>query len=357
MKELFRILAINPGSSSTKLGLFENTQALFVENIIHTRVELGLFKNIYEQEDFRAKVVETFIVRHGLTQSSLDAVVGRGGPIKPLPSGTYRVNEAMLNDLRHNPAAEHVSLLGGKLSYMIASRLGIPAYIVDPVSVDEMILVARLSGFPDLIRSSLSHALNIKAVCRLVAVDMGKPYGQLNLVVAHLGSGISVTAHRAGRMVDVSNANEGGPFSPERAGGLPTCALIKLCFSGRYTEQELLDKLINQGGLKGYLGTADVREVERRIDDGDDESRVVYESMIYQIAKEIGSMAASLGGSVDAIVITGGMARSNRLMEKLNTLISFLGPVKVYSGEDELKALASGALQVLRKDEEELVYE
>ncbi len=357
MKDTYRILAINPGSSSTKIGLFENTQPLFVENIEHSRVELGLFKNIYEQEDFRTGVVQRFLSKHGVREGTLDAVVGRGGPIKPLQSGTYRVNKVLLHDLRLNPAAEHVSLLGGILAHTVASRRAIPAYIVDPVSVDEMILVARISGFPEVVRLSQAHALNIKAVCRLVAVDLGKPYDQLTLVVAHLGSGISVTAHRAGRMVDVSNANEGGPFSPERSGGVPTNQLVKLCFSGKYTEGELLEAMIKKGGLTGYLGTPDIREIERRIDDGDDEARIVYEAMIYQIAKEIGSMAASLGGKLNAVVLTGGLARSERLLEKLKALISFLGPIRVYPGEDEMKALAAGALRVLKGEEQEREYE
>lgn len=271
--------------------------------------------------------------------------------MRPVASGTYLVNDQMLDDLRRAPFGEHAANLGAFLARMLAEPSGAPAYVVDPVTVDEWTEVAHLSGTALLPRRCISHALNTKAIARRYATDAARPYTELRLIVAHLGSGISVSAHRDGRMVDGNLAGQEGPFSPERCGGLQLLPLVQLCFSGRYTQRSLWDALIREGGIYSYLGTRDLREVERRIHNGDANARIVFEGMAYQIAKEIGAMAAVLSGRVDAILFTGGMAFSDRLIANLRTAVEWIAPVAVYPGEDELGALAEGALRVLRGDE------
>jgi butyrate kinase len=279
-------------------------------------------------------------------------VAGRGGLLRPLPSGVYRVTGQMLDELRLAPYGEHASNIGAFLAKALADVAGIPAYVVDPVSVDELTEKARISGTALVARRSLSHALNTKAVARHFARDMGTPYEEMRLVIAHLGSGISVSAHEDGRMIDVNLAGQEGPFSTERCGGLQLLGVVELCFGGRYTKRQLWDAFIREGGIYSYLGTRDLCEVERRIAAGDGDAALIFDAMVYQIAKEIGAMATVLNGRVDAILITGGMARSERLVARLRSSIEWIAPVVVYPGEDELLALAEGALRVLRGEEQ-----
>jgi butyrate kinase len=361
---MHRLLVINPGSTSTKVAVYEDEQPLFVETLRHASQEIGSFSHILDQYGFRLRVVlESLHSRH-ISLASLAAVVGRGGLLRPIPSGTYRVNERMLAELQNrHKEREHASSLGGLLAYEIARRAKVPAFIVDPVCVDEFDDLARVSGLPEIERRSLSHALNLKSVARRAAQALGRPYPELNLVVVHLGGGTSVTAHRRGRMVDVNQALDGtGPFAPERSGGLPVGDVVRMCFGVApyekpdLTYDEMFKKLAGQGGLVAHLGTNDAVEVEERIARGDDYARLVYEAMAYQIAKEIGSMATVLKGKVDAIVVTGGVAHSELLLTWIQERVAWIAPVLVYPGEDEMLALAQGALRVLREEESARVY-
>jgi butyrate kinase len=353
-----KILVINPGSTSTKLGFFEGEKPIFIEVLRHNSEEIKKYKRIFDQYEFRKNVVLNFLKDKNISLESITCVVGRGGLIKPVESGTYIVNEKMIEDLKEAKRGEHASNLGAIIAYEIAKELNIPAFIVDPVVVDEMDDIARISGLKGIERKSIFHALNQKAVARKAAKDLGKKYEDVNLIVVHLGGGISIGAHRKGKVVDVNNALNGdGPFAPERAGGLPTQDLVDLCFSGKYTYEEMKKKLAGEGGLVSHLGTNDAREVERRIESGDNYARLVYEAMAYQISRTIGEMAAVLKGDIDAIVVTGGIAYSNMLVNWIKERVSFLGKILVYPGEDEMGALALGALRVLRKEEEPKIYE
>jgi len=354
----YRILTINPGSTSTKVALYEGELPLFMETIHHSAEELAAFARIADQYAFRRDAVLGLLERHGIRLDSLDAVVGRGGILGPMPSGTYLVNQYMLDELRHPKEREHASNLGALIADEIARRAGIPAFIVDPVCVDEFDDIARISGLPEIERKSLSHALNLKIAARRAARELGKRYEEVNLVVAHLGGGISVSPHRRGRMVDVNQALDGtGPFSPERAGGLPVGDVLRMAYSvppyddKHYTYEEMFKKIVGCGGLVAHLGTNDAREVEQRIEEGDEYARLVYEAMAYQIAKEIGAMATVLKGDVDAIVLTGGLAHSEMLVNWIIERVAWIAPVKVYPGEDEMLAMAQGALRVLRGEE------
>ncbi len=348
----YRLLIINPGSTSTKIAIFDNEKPVLEETLRHSNEELAPYGTIIEQYEFRKNVILDTLNANGINITKLSAVVGRGGLLKPLESGTYRVNSKMLDDLRHRPMGHHASNLGAIIAHEIASQLGIPAFIVDPVVVDEMDEIARISGMPEIERISLLHALNQKAVGRRAAADLNRKYEDLNLIIAHLGGGISVGAHRKGRVVDVNNALDGeGPFSPERAGGLPIGGLIKLCFSGKYTLDEIKKKITGKGGLVAYLGTNDGREVVRMIEGGNKKAELVYRAMAYQVAKEIGACAAVLEGKVDAVCLTGGLAYDKHLTGWIKERVEFIGEVKVYPGEDEMIALAEGGLRVLREEE------
>lgn len=357
MKKKFFILAINPGSTSTKIALYEETRCLFEEVIRHSKDELGSYADIYAQYDYRRNLVEQAVQRHGFSLSDLNAVVGRGGALKPILGGTYVVNEAMVHDLQHNVQTLHASNLGGLIAKGIADRFCLPAYIVDPVCVDELEPIARLSGWPEMPRRSLFHALNLKATARKVAKELGKDFIDVTLIMGHLGGGISFAVQQNGRMIDITNPMDGGAFSPERTGNLPLSPLIELCYSGQYTMQEMIRKMIGKGGLIAHLGTDDAREVERRIDEGDATAELVYKAMAYQIAKEIAAMATVVNGEFDAIVLTGGLAYSRRLVGWISERVKFMGKVLVYPGEDELLALSEGALRVLHKEETAMVYE
>lgn len=347
------ILAINPGSTSTKLAVFQEDTLYAAETLRHNPEELA--PAIADQFEYRAgKVSQWLDSVHA--RDKLTAVVGRGGLLKPIPGGAYTVNEPMLKDLKLGIQGEHASNLGGLIAKSLADELDLPAFIVDPVAVDEFIPEARVSGMPDIKRRSLSHALNIRAVAHRAAKDLGQSLTDLNLIVVHLGGGISVAPLQGGRMVDVNNANEMGPFSPERAGGLPSGDIIKMAFSGQYKEKELLAKITRSSGLLAYLGTNDGVEVAKRIEAGDAKAELVFKAMAYQVAKEVGAMATVLAGQVRAVVITGGLAHSSMLTGWIKDYVRFIAPVLVYAGEDEMQALAEGCLRVMRGGEQPREY-
>lgn len=349
---MFRMLVINPGSTSTKIAVFDDLNPVFVETLRHSSEELAPYNTIFEQYEFRKNVILNALKEKNVPIESLNAVVGRGGLLKPIEGGTYNVNEKMIEDLKIGVQGQHASNLGGVIAYEIAKSVNIPAFIVDPVVVDEMDEIARISGMPEIQRKSIFHALNQKAVAKRYAKEHGKKYEELNLIVAHLGGGISVGAHRKGRVVDVNNALDGeGPFSPERTGSLPVGDLVKLCFSGKYTLDEIKKKITGKGGLMAYFGTNDARDVEKMMNEGNKEAELVYKAMAYQVAKEIGMCATVLKGEVDAIILTGGLAYGKTFVEWIKERISFIAPVVVYPGEDEMLALAEGALRVLRGEE------
>lgn len=352
-----RLLVINPGSTSTKLAVFEGPTAAAEQTVRHDVRELADYPRIADQYPFRLKVIQGWLDSIGEDPARFTATVGRGGILKPITGGTYRVNHRMLADLSAAPYGEHASNLGARLAWEIAAPQGLPSFIVDPVVVDELGPLARLSGLPEIPRRSLFHALNQKAVARRAARDLGKRYDQVNLVVVHLGGGITVGAHHLGHVVDVNNGLDGeGPMSPERAGTVPSVGLVHLCYSWRYSLKEITARLVGKGGLVAHLGTNSALEAEQRVESGDELARLVFETMAYQIVKEIGRAAAVLRGRIDAMVITGGLARSDRLVDDVRRRVSFLAPVLVYPGEDEMSALAEGVLRVLNGEEEVREY-
>ena len=344
----YRILVVNPGSTSTKLSIFEDAVPVAAETISHDASTLSGYTQLMDQLPMRLEIVKEFLSRHGVLVSDLSAVACRGGLLQPLPSGTYRVNEAMVTELQNPSLGAHASNLAACIGYELSRESGVPAYIVDPIVVDELEPLARLTGLKGIERISIFHALNQKAVARQAAADMGRAYESLNLILVHLGGGISVGAHHHGRVIDVNNALNGdGPFAPERAGSLPAVGLVQLCFSGKCSEPEIMKLLAGKGGLVSHLGTNDARVVEGMIDSGDEHARLVYQAMAYTVAKTVGAMATVLCGDVDAIVLTGGMARSPMLVDEIVRRVQFIAPVKLYPGEDEMRALAEGVLRVL----------
>lgn len=348
----YRILVINPGSTSTKIGVFDNDQVVFEKTLRHDSEQINQFPSIIEQYDFRKQMILETLDHEGMNISKLDAVVGRGGLLRPIEGGTYTVNEVMLEDLRKGFAGEHASNLGGIIANEIANGLNIPAFIVDPVVVDELQDLARVSGVAKIERRSVFHALNQKAVARRVAKEMGKNYEESRFIVTHMGGGITVGVHENGRVIDVNNGLHGdGPFSPERAGTVPAGDLVSLCFSGRYYMDEIMKMLVGKGGLVGYLGTNDAVEVEKRIANGDREAKQIYDAMAYQIAKEIGAASAVLSGKVDAIILTGGLAYGKDFVNEIVERVEWIADVNVQPGENELQALAQGALRVLNGEE------
>jgi len=358
MSDIHRILAINPGSTSTKISVFEGEKEVWSAKLSHGTAELSAFPSIYDQYDFRKNVIRRELESAGYSVGSLSAVVGRGGLVHPLEGGTYLVTERLLEDLRKGVQGEHISNLGAPIAAELAHEAGCPAYIVDPVVVDELEPLARFSGHPAITRRSIFHALNQKAVARKAAAELGRAYDQVNLIVIHLGGGISVGAHRRGRVIDVNNALDGdGPFTPERSGGLPVGDLVTLCFGGTKSLAEIRKMIKGAGGIVAYLGTNDMRHVEEEIAAGNGEYRIVYEAMAYQVSKETGAMAAVLGGDVDAIVITGGVAYDRSFVDWIRRRVGFLARVLVYPGEEEMEALALGALRVLRSQEQARTYD
>ena len=350
-------LIINPGSTSTKIGVFEDETLLFDETLRHATEEISKYATIIDQKDFRKDIIISFLKEKDFDINSLNVVVGRGGLLKPIPSGTYAVTEELLADLKSGARGQHASNLGGILAKEIADTINVPAYIVDPVVVDEMEDVARYSGLPELPRTSIFHALNQKAVAKRYAKESGIKYEDLNLIVIHLGGGVSVGPHKNGKIIDIFNALDGdGAFSPERAGSVPSGALVKMCFSGQYTEKEVMKKLVGNGGFNAYLGTNDMREVNKMIAAGDEKAAAVREAFIYNISKNVGAMATVLKGKVDQIIVTGGIAYNADVIEDLKERCEWIAPFTVYPGEDELLALAQGALRVMSGDEEACVY-
>ena len=353
----YKLLIINPGSTSTKIGVFEDEKELFEETLRHTNEELKQYDTIFDQFQFRKDVILNVLKEKNFDIKTLSAVVGRGGMLKPIEGGTYAVNDAMLEDLKVGVQGPHASNLGGILAKSIADEVGVPSYIVDPVVTDELADVARMSGTPDIPRVSKFHALNQKAVAKRYGKESGKGYENLNLVVVHMGGGVSVGAHNHGKVVDVNNALDGdGPFSPERAGSVPAGDLIKLCFSGKYSEAEVYSKIVGKGGFVAYLNTNDVKGTIDKMEEGDQACTEVYNAFVYQIAKAVGEMSAALSGKVDQIILTGGVAYSPVLVPDLKSRIDWIAPVTVYPGEDELLALAQGAIRVLNGEEEAKVY-
>ena len=357
MNKSYLILVINPGSTSTKIALYENEKELFNTSIFHSADELSRFKKISDQKEFRLQLVEKVLEKNNISLDTIDGIVGRGGLVRPIPGGTYLVNEKMIKDLQKAEWGEHASNLGGIIAFGLGKKIGVPAYIVDPVVVDEMEPLARISGFPEIERRSIFHALNQKAVARKAAHEIGRDYKDVNLIVAHLGGGISVGCHRKGKVIDVNNALNGdGPFSPERAGGVPAGQLIEICFSGRYTLQELKKRLVGQGGMVGYLGTNEMPKVKERIEKGDDKAALIYEAMVYQVAKEIGSCATVLKGKVDGIVLSGGLAYDKKFVDMIRERVEWIAKIFVFPGEKEMEALALGCLHVLEGKEEAKIY-
>ncbi len=347
MTEKPLILVINPGSTSTKIALYKGEEPYKELDITHSAADLAGFGNNLEQLDFRFSAVEKALADWGCKPSDLKAAIGRGGPLKPLSGGVYHVGESLMSDLQSGKLVDHASILGGLIACRVAKTAKIPAFIADPVSVDEFDDIARISGYPEIPRISLSHALNIKSVVAEVAREDGKKPEDVNYIVAHLGGGISIAAHRKGRQVDVNNANDAGPFSPERCGTLPLGGLLKMAFSGKYTMNELKKQLVGKGGLVAHLGTSDCREVVKRIEAGDAKAKLVLEAMAYTIAKEIGAMATVLKGEIDAIILTGGIAQNPYVVRCITERVSFLAPVRMKPGQNELKALAAHACRAL----------
>lgn len=353
-----RILAINPGSTSTKIAIFDGENQVFVKNIKHSSEELANFKSIADQYEFRKQVILEELKMNDIDISTLDAVIGRGGLIKPVPSGVFKINDLMREHLRIGYSGEHASNLGGLIADSIASSIGLAvSYIADPVVVDELQDLARISGHPLFENISIFHALNQKAIARTYAKDIGKKYEDLNLIVAHMGGGISVGAHFQGRIIDVNQALDGaGPFSPERSGTLPMNKVIKACYSGKYTFEEMKKMIVGKGGYVAYFGTNDALSIEKAAADGDPKAKLIEDAMAYQVAKEIGSAAAVLKGKVDAIILTGGLAYGKPFVSQIKQYVTWIAPIFEYPGEDEMRALAMNALMILKGEIEAKEY-
>ncbi len=347
---MYKILSVNPGSTSTKFAVYEGEKLICLHTIRHKAEELSHYTSIFEQNKFRKELILQKLKSDGIELADLSAVVGRGGLVRPLESGVYEVNEKLIEDLKLSAIGEHASNLGGIIAREIAEVIpGCKAYIADPVVVDELQDVARISGLPEFPRRSMFHALNHKAIARKYAAANGTKYENLNLVVAHLGGGISVAAHCKGKVIDTNQGLDGyGPFSPERAGTLDAGLLVGLCFEGKYSKSEIKKMLNGNGGLTAHLGSGEVQILEHKISDGDVKSKLVLEAMAYNVAKEIGAMFVVLKGDVDAIILTGGIAHSHFITDYIKNMISKLAKVVVYPGEDELEALAMSGLRVLR---------
>jgi len=346
------ILAINPGSTSTKIAVFNGENQLFIKNIKHSAEELSHFQHITEQYEFRNQVIQEELTKNQIDLKSINIVIGRGGLIKPIPSGVYEINALMLEHLKMGYSGEHASNLGGLIAHSLSQKIGLEhAYIADPVVVDELSDLARISGHPKFERISIFHALNQKSTARTFAKEQNKKYEDLNLIVVHMGGGISVGAHLKGKVVEVNQALDGdGPFSPERSGTLPMGQIIKACFSGEYTFEEMKKMIVGKGGYVAYFGHSDALIIEQAAIAGDEKSILIQNAMAYQIAKEIGSAAAVLKGKIDAILLTGGLAYGKPLVKEIESYIQWIAPVYVYPGEDEMRALAMNALMILKKE-------
>lgn len=356
MNSFFQLI-INPGSTSTKIAVFKDETIIFEETLRHSVEELKDFSKMYDQLEFRKEMILKALKDNSINIESINCVIGRGGLLKPIEGGTYEINELMLEHLKIGYLGEHASNLGGILANELSKGTGCKSYIVDPVVVDELQDIARVSGLKEIERISIFHALNHKAIARRYSKSIDKKYEDINLIVVHLGGGVSVGAHKKGRVIDVSNALNGeGPFSPERSGGLPVGDLVKLCYSGKYTIDEVKKMLTGKGGIVSYLGTNDAREVIKMINEGDEYAKLIYYAMAYQIAKEIGACSTVLKGKVDAILLTGGIAYDNMFTDWIKEMVEFIAEVLIFPGEDELEALAEGGLRILRGEEEAKIY-
>lgn len=352
-----KTLVINPGSTSTKVGVFEDETLLFEETLRHPTEEIAKYASVIDQKDFRKEIILDFLKEKDCDPKTLNVIVGRGGLLKPIPGGTYAVSDALLADLKAGVQGQHASNLGGIIAREIGDQLGIPSFIVDPVVVDELSDVARFAGHPLFHRTSIFHALNQKAVAKRYAKEHGKKYEDLNLIVCHMGGGCSIGAHVHGSVVDTQNALDGdGPFSPERSGSLPTGQLVSLCFSGKYTAGEVRKMLAGHGGLVAYTGSNDMRDLLKAAAEGDKEIAATVDAFHYQIGKEVGAMAAVMKGKVDQIILTGGIAYGQETVDAITDMVGWIAPITVYPGEDELLALAQGALRVLNGEEPARVY-
>lgn len=357
MDKKYRIFTINPGSTSTKIALFENDTELFAANVSHDAAKLKEFREISDQFPYRKETILSELAKANISLKGVDAFVGRGGGLVSLEGGTYTINETLLHHARIGFTVKHPATLGSQLAYDFATTYGGKAFVVNPPDVDEFDLVSRVSGLSDVARESRGHPLNQKEVGIRYATSLGKRYEELNLVIAHIGGGVSVTAHKKGRMIDSNDVINGdGPMAPTRAGSIPAVAIIKMCYSGKYTEREMYDRITKTGGLVDHLGTSEVREVLERIKNGDTYAKLIYDAMIYQIGKNIGAYATVLKGDVDAILLTGGIANDSYLVEKITDMVKYIAPVKVYAGEFEMEALAAGALRVLTGQEQPKIY-
>lgn len=351
-----KILVINPGGSSTKFSVFDDKKEIFKKNINHTGEELTPFAKVFDEYEYRKDMIVKALQEEGYEMTSFGCVVGRGGLMKAIPGGTYTINDRMVEDLKNAINGEHASNLGAVIAKNLGDEIGVPSFVVDPVSVDEMNDVSRITGISDLEKHSWFHALNHKAVARQIAQEIGGKYEDFNFIVAHLGSGISIVAHEKGKMIDGSGGRTDGPFSPERSGGLLAYQLIQLCYSGKYTYEEMVKKVSAFGGMYDYLGTKDMREVEERVKNGDKKAKLIYDAFTYQVAKEIALYGASLKGKVDRIIFTGGIAYSEKVIADVSEMISYLAPVEVVPGEMEMEALTLGALRVLNGEEKAKEY-
>lgn len=351
------LLIINPGGTSTKIAIFENDIEVVQESISHDYKELSKYKTIFDQFDYRKELILDFIKNKGFSLDDFDAIVGRGGLMKSIPGGTYKVNDSMILDLKNKINGEHASNLGAPLAFEIANNIDKPAFVVDPVSVDEFIDISRITGIKEIKKASWLHSLNHKAVCREISKKISKKYEECNYIVAHLGSGISIVAHKKGKMVDGSGGRSDGPFSPERSGGLPTYDLVKLCFSGKYSFDEIVDKISNCGGIYSHLGTKDMKYIEEQVSEGNERYKLILDAFCYKVAKEIASYSATLEGNVDRIIVTGGIAYSDYVVNYIRKKVEWIAKVELIPGEIEMKALANGALRVLNNIEKAKIYE
>lgn len=347
----YKILAVNPGSTSTKVAVYEDENQMFTETVVHSDEELRKFDRVTDEFDMRKANILLALEKHGVKLEELAAVVGRGGQLGNIHAGGYFVTEDMKKELTDQATIEHASNLGALIAEAIAAPLGIPAYIYDAVGADELPGIARITGIPEVVRQSFCHVLNSKAMARKAAKNMGKTYQTANFLVAHLGGGISVSAHEKGRIIDVITA-DGGPFSPERSGSVPLNYIVDMCYSGTYSKKEIKKKIAGMGGLKAYLGTSNCIEIEKMIENGDARARQLYEAQAYQIAKGIGELAPVLKGNIDAVIITGGVAYSKMLTGWITDAVKFIAPVIILPGENELESLAAGALRILKGEEE-----
>lgn len=350
-----KILVINPGGTSTKIAVFENEKIIFNRSIPHSQKDTGRWKKVFDQFNYRYELIIEALTESNLDYS-FDAVVGRGGLMKPVKGGVYEINEKMISDMKNEVSGEHASNLGAPLAKKFGEICKAKSFVVDPVSTDEFLPVSRLTGLSEITKYSWLHPLNHKAVCRRVAESMGGKYEDFNFIVAHLGSGISIGAHEKGLLIDGSGGRSDGPFSPERSGGILTYQLVELCYSGKYTKSEMIDKISNKGGFYDYLGTKDMQLVEQQISNGNDKAKLVMEAFILQVSKEICSYFATLKGEVNRIILTGGIAYSELVVSGIMDRVRDLAPIEVLAGELEMEAMAAGAIRVLNGEEQPKTY-